>query len=296
MDIKSINLKARLPNFNDVVSIGTDFILMSLNNKDNLDFPDFSYLQHPHKMETTGITFILEGGGVFLLDLNEHKATAPCVVVYSPGQILQYVKRETHHHVRHIHFSTGFIDQMEKHFKDISLFNHQIKNHPTIPLTHDDLKELLGFYDKARSIALDADNPYRMDMIIHLAALLFYSILSRIKTKPDEVFKSGRALLVNNFLKLVRDHHTAHRELSFYAERLHLTPKYLTTVIKKESGVSASDWIERYVILQAQALLKSTDLTIQQISDKLHFSSQVFFGKYFKRLVGMPPKEYRKVW
>ncbi|MBM6670761.1 AraC family transcriptional regulator [Phocaeicola coprophilus] len=80
----------------------------------------------------------------------------------------------------------------------------------------------------------------------------------------------------------------------FYYEKLCLTPKYLTTVIKKESGVSAADWIERYVILQAQALLKSTDLTIQQISDKLNFSSQVFFGKYFKRLVGMSPKEYRK--
>ena len=66
----------------------------------------------------------------------------------------------------------------------------------------------------------------------------------------------------------------ASREMSdepfFYYEKLCLTPKYLTTVIKKESGVSAADWIERYVILQAQALLKSTDLTIQQISDNTH--------------------------
>lgn len=292
--MKQINLKARLQNFDDVVNLGADFILMSLNNKGNPDFPDLSYLQHPHRMETTGITLILEGDVMFNLDLNTHEITAPCMIIYSPGQILQYARRDKRHNVKHIHFSKGFLDNMTKYFKDLSLFSHQIKNHPAIPLSHEDLKELLDFYDRARRVVLDVDNPHRMDIIIHMAALLFYDILSRIKAKPDEIFKSSRAILVNNFLNLVRDNHIEHRDLSFYAEKLCLTPKYLTTIIKKESGVSAADWIERHVILQAQALLKSTDLTIQQISDKLNFSSQVFFGKYFKRLVGVSPKDYRK--
>lgn len=295
MNIDNINLKARLQNFDEVVSISSDLMLMSLNNKDNPDHPDLSYFQHPYRMETTAITLIVEGGVTFNLDLKKYEITAPCMIIYSPGQILQHVRREKNHNVRHIHFSRGFIDNMTKYFKDFFLFNHQIKNHAAIPLTPDDLKELLNFYDKARRVVLDVENPYRMEMVFHLSAILFYDILSRIKTEPDESFKSSRALLVNNFLNMVQDNHIEHRDLSFYAEKLHLTPKYLTTVIKRESGVSASDWIERHVILQAQALLKSTDLTIQQISDKLNFSSQVFFGKYFKRLAGMSPKEYRKV-
>ncbi|MDR1180556.1 MAG: helix-turn-helix domain-containing protein, partial [Bacteroidales bacterium] len=54
-----------------------------------------------------------------------------------------------------------------------------------------------------------------------------------------------------------------------------------------------SDWIDNFVILEAKALLKSTNMTIQQISDELNFPSQSFFGKSFKRIVGMSPKMYR---
>ncbi len=293
--MKKIDLHSRIQNFDNVVRIDNDFILVEVNNRDNPDFPNFSYLQHPHKLETTTINLMLEGGEMaFNLDLKEYEVAAPCMITYLPDQILQYAKRGKDYDVRHIHFSRKFIDNMTKYFKDYSLFSHLVKNQPAIALTKEDLNEFLKFFDKAKEVVLDVNNPYRMDIIIHLSALFFYEILSRIKIKPDETFKSNRCLLVNNFLDLVRDNHMEHRELSFYAEKLCLTTKYLTTIIKRETGISAADWIERYVILQAKALLKSTDLTIQQISDKLNFSSQVFFGKYFKRLVGMPPKEYRK--
>jgi AraC-like DNA-binding protein len=65
-------------------------------------------------------------------------------------------------------------------------------------------------------------------------------------------------------------------------------------VIKEASGTTANDWIDRYVVLEAKALLKSTGMTIQQISEELNFSSQSFFGKYFKRRTGMSPSEYKK--
>ena len=69
---------------------------------------------------------------------------------------------------------------------------------------------------------------------------------------------------------------------------------YLSTVIKNVSGKTAAEWIDDYVILEAKSLLKSTNLTIQQISDGLNFPSQSFFGKYFKRQTGISPKEYKK--
>ena len=63
--------------------------------------------------------------------------------------------------------------------------------------------------------------------------------------------------------------------------------------MKTLTGFTAVEWIERYVILEAKVLLKSTNLSVQQISDKLNFPSQSFFGKYFKKVVGMSPKEFR---
>jgi len=85
-----------------------------------------------------------------------------------------------------------------------------------------------------------------------------------------------------------------HRSVEFYADKLSLTPKYLTTVVRETSGKTAHDWIIEYVILSAKALLKSTNITIQEISDRLNFPSQSFFGKYFKQQTGMSPVEYRK--
>jgi YesN/AraC family two-component response regulator len=91
----------------------------------------------------------------------------------------------------------------------------------------------------------------------------------------------------------VQTHYREQRGLDFYADKLCITPKHLSKVIKAISDKPANDWIDEHVVLEAKALLKSTNMTIEQISDELNFPSQSFFGKYFKRVTGMSPKEYK---
>ena len=105
---------------------------------------------------------------------------------------------------------------------------------------------------------------------------------------------SNEEILMQNFLKTVQQYYKKERKVIFYADKLHLSAGYLSTVIKNVSGKTAAEWIDDYVILEAKSLLKSTNLTIQQISDGLNFPSQSFFGKYFKRQTGISPKEYKK--
>lgn len=71
------------------------------------------------------------------------------------------------------------------------------------------------------------------------------------------------------------------------------TPKYLSSIIKQASGESATEWIIHTVIRNAQALLENSQLTVQQVADYLNFPTPSFFGQYFKKHVGMTPKEYR---
>lgn len=99
---------------------------------------------------------------------------------------------------------------------------------------------------------------------------------------------------MNDFSKEVQLFYRKERKVLYYADRLHLSASYLSTVVKRISGKTAAEWIDDYVVLEAKALLKSTKLTIQQISDELNFPSQSFFGKYFKRITGLSPKEYRE--
>ncbi len=74
-----------------------------------------------------------------------------------------------------------------------------------------------------------------------------------------------------------------------------LTPKYLSQVVYAVSGRYAGEWIRDYVILEAKALLKSGQYTIQQVSDMLNFANQPFFGVYFKKAVGCSPTAYREM-
>ena len=81
----------------------------------------------------------------------------------------------------------------------------------------------------------------------------------------EEIFK--------RFLKMVETYHYKERDISFYAEKLCLTPKYLSSTIKEVSGKLAGDWIDNYVIIEAKALLISTNLTVQEICYELNFST-----------------------
>ena len=99
--------------------------------------------------------------------------------------------------------------------------------------------------------------------------------------------------IADRFIRLVQEHFRTERFLDFYATKLDITPKHLSRTIKQQTGTSAVDWINRFVILEAKVMLRSSNLNIQQIAEELNFPSQSFFGKYFKKATGISPKDYR---
>ena len=84
-----------------------------------------------------------------------------------------------------------------------------------------------------------------------------------------------------------------HREVSWYAEQLCVTPKYLSEISKKVCGYSANYWINRYTILDISRLIRDRSLTFNKISDMFGFSSPAYFSKYVQRFLGMSPTDYR---
>ena len=121
---------------------------------------------------------------------------------------------------------------------------------------------------------------------------LIYYIAGIINLDKDNK-RERKDELFTRFIQLIIKNYRRNRKLDFYADKLFISPKYLSDVIKKISGRTAHDWIDRYILLEAKILLRSSHKTIQQIADELNFPNNSFFSKYFKKHCGMTPKEYR---
>ena len=81
--------------------------------------------------------------------------------------------------------------------------------------------------------------------------------------------------------------------MEYYARRLDITPKYLSLITKSRTGMNASKIIDEAIVRKAKELLKLPDISILEVSERLNFVSQSFFGKYFKQRVGISPSRYR---
>ncbi|KAA9326037.1 helix-turn-helix domain-containing protein [Adhaeribacter soli] len=99
--------------------------------------------------------------------------------------------------------------------------------------------------------------------------------------------------LYERFIQLAQEHCTTEREVQFYSNQLHITSKYLNQICKRSSGITASEWIQRFARERIIILLQNKNLNISEIADKMEFGSRSFFTRYVKKLLGATPSEYR---
>ena len=110
----------------------------------------------------------------------------------------------------------------------------------------------------------------------------------------EELTQDREERIFNGFLLSAFRNSARERAVTFYADELHLSPNYLSFVVKNKSGRTAMQWIETFVVLKAQHYLRQTRLSIKEIAYKLHFPDQSVFGRYFKKHSGVSPTEYRR--
>lgn len=121
----------------------------------------------------------------------------------------------------------------------------------------------------------------------------YYSLLFGERTaQPDSSHSSE---IFNRFLRLVNLYSRREHRLSFYAGELCITSRYLGTVVQTVSGVNAKEWIDRAVISSAKVMLRHSDRQTTEIADELNFPNTSFFCKYFKRITGLTPMQYRNL-
>lgn len=267
--------------------------------KDLVLLEDFSIVPYHDKPEVieTGIFMIISSGSIDIgINLNRYTIPAPALLTIMPGQIIQYYGKSDDFAGMTTSSSHQFNDFLEINIEKALPLFFRLKEIPFIRLKESELDILSENFYLLKKIISHPNNIYRYEMAKHLTHVSFYMVLdifTRSNMKEDKKKKTTQEDIFESFYRYVLVYYKQERGLQFYADKLCITPKYLSSVIKSTSGKSANDWIDSHVILEAKALLKSSKMTIQQISDKLNFPSQSFFGKYFKRHTGMSPKEYK---
>lgn len=275
-----------------------DFIIYNNIGKEFTHNTHVRSLFYNDSYKTTYTSFILclSGSSEIEIDSIRYTAKENTLLVMMPHQLVKYYEVSDNYRAHLIMISNKYFDTRDNFYKMMSLLI-PLKNHPCADLNIVETELLKTYHVLLYKKISEENNLFRNFTIQYLIQATFYEVcqllLKHIDIKKrnmphkEEIFKQ--------FLKLVETHHYKERDISFYAEKLCFTPKYLSSTIRDVTGKLAGDWIDNYVIIEAKALLISTNLTVQEICYELNFSTPSSFTRFFKRITGMSPRKFRTI-
>lgn len=249
---------------------------------------------YPVKLGVLAICLCLYGELTVEINMIEHHISAGNLVITLPEDILQHKKVTDDVKGLFIIVSQQFIEDAFPKIEEIlPLFLH-IQKYPCLSLSVQECVRIQNFYNFFIQ-HLEDNSPYRNKVIRSILQSLVYYIAGVVNLDQANNRRDRKEELFSRFIQLIIKNYKEQKKLDFYADKLFISPKYLSDAIKKISGKSAHDWIDHYILLEAKILLRSSRKTVQQIADELNFPNNSFFSKYFKKHCGMTPKEYREL-
>lgn len=239
-----------------------------------------------------------EGETSVSFNLHEFRLKKDSMFIFTPKNILQ-VNSQQYFKADVIAISPDFMRRINIDIKNMMPLFLKFVENPTLALTPEESRSMRGMIAQIERETRGPETHFSFDIVSGLIAATIYKVgdimYHYLAEHPEEQNNSHNHAeeYFKQFTHLLGEHFREERSVGFYARQLCITPKYLTTLIKRISGQSVSEWIDNYVILEAKTLLKYSTMSIQEIAYYLNFPNQSFFGSYFKRNTGMSPSQYK---
>ena len=239
-----------------------------------------------------------EGETSVSFNLHEFRLKKDSMFIFTPKNILQ-VNSQQYFKADVIAISPDFMRRINIDIKNMMPLFLKFVENPTLALTPEESRSMRGMIAQIERETRGPETHFSFDIVSGLIAATIYKVgdimYHYLAEHPEEQNNSHNRAeeYFKQFTHLLGEHFREERSVGFYARQLCITPKYLTTLIKRISGQSVSEWIDNYVILEAKTLLKYSTMSIQEIAYYLNFPNQSFFGSYFKRNTGMSPSQYK---
>ena len=221
------------------------------------------------------------------INLVERRITPGTIVFLGPGTIISPISFSGKIEVYGLGLFDDFpLPQMP------SAFNGQVRDFQ-IKVSESDIATARHIIDTIWHAVHQPD--YNRQTVSSLVAAMMhlYDGIYRQHIDLLKASQSRKQTIFDRFISLVNQHATREHQIRYYADKMCLTERYLSTIIRQMSGTTAKEWIDRAIIARIKVELKHSNKSVAQISDETYFPNPSFFSKYFKRLTGLTPLEYR---
>lgn len=278
------------------IGIGEEFCIVDIHQKKD----EHNLKSHPFRFDGVVLIWCISGNLRISVDLNEYEIKENSMFLCLPVNIFklhEIPSPDKDSHYVCIAMSREFASMRKVDVSRSFNTGMALMDDPSIDLTPDDVSVMVRYIDMMAYV-LSTDLACAKDCVRTLCESMLCVVAGVLERRNDTGLPSSvtsrSRMLFEQFIKLVSIHHTSHRNVTFYADKLCLTPKYLSKLIKNATGKSAPEWIDSFVILDAKNMLKYSNDTIKEIVYRLNFPNQSVFYKFFKARTGMTPSEYRK--
>jgi AraC-like DNA-binding protein len=252
-------------------------------------------VKYPHRHDFFEVLFLMNGTGIHVIDGNPYEITPPCIFFMSPGQA---------HWLELSNDISGFIYIFSPEFYLLNqsnpnrliefpfYFTLKQVNPPLVLKTPGDIDFFDFLFTRGAEEAVRKEG-YSIEILRSLLDLILTKCADLYPAGDDYVAKGKGHLLVKRFFQLVEEHFRENIAVSQYAQKLAVTPNHLTQTIKQLTGKTSTGIIKSKQLIEIKRLLVNTNLTIAEIADRLNFSDQSYFTKFFKHETSMSPLAYR---
>lgn len=253
----------------------------------------------PEPFQTNAFTFIFGLRGRLQADIDDRQTTiGEHEVLLLPANIvLSNIKLSAGFECRTLSITASALQSLLYSHADVWNEVVYIRHKYTFRIANEDKEFFNTLLDSARHIATDTRHiRYREETYHGLLTCFAIRITGILEDylAEEAIPMPNQTTYFKQFLNLLREEPKKYRPVSYYAEKLCITPKYLTILCQRDSCKSAGEWIREYVKEDIRFYLKTSDLSVKEIGARIGFQNTSYFGKFCKELFGVPPSAYRK--
>ncbi len=263
-----------------------EIMVAEIENHTEVGIPQYFHTSH------YAVLFVTQGTLSGKINMVDFEMKAPAAVYIFNDHVLHYNSSSSDLKVRLLSLSPVIAEELSLslHYEKV----HYAYVRPASQLDETSMQTIMHYLDLLVTL-MQKESLERRTTMVHLIHSLssFLSEFHANSLSSQKPFSRSEEL-AGQFLSLVDKHCHEHHNIKWYADMLHLTPVYVSNVVKQVTGRTAGDNLTDCLVLKAKSLLLTSTLSVQQISDRLGFQNQSHFGTFFRRAVGMSPQKFRR--